>query len=375
MDYSKLYRQAAAAYSLLPQLLTPGRALPPLQIYVEVTYQCNLRCRFCQFLNPPPDGAERAATGRPRSNPRPELSNAQWRRILAQAPRSALVSFSGGEPFARAGFIELAEATARRNKVHIYTNATRIDPETAARLIALGPGSLVGSGLVLVDVSLEGLAATHDRIVGCRNAFHRTTAAVKHLVAERSRRHRRYPLIELKVVITRDNLLQLTELFGLAEALGADLFNIMALNTLPHAGRSAAGGGDAGADPLRPPPAVVEVDPDLLGRELQRLERAAAGSPTRIRTTPQGFGMEEMVRYYRGDLPANRYRCHFPWYAFGITAFGDAVICPYALLGPIDPAAPWALVNSGKARAFRNLLRQHQLLPGCLGCCMMVPKT
>ena len=372
MDYSKLYRQAAAAYSLLPQLLTPGRALPPLQIYVEVTYHCNLRCRFCQFLNPSPAGAESAAADRPR--PRPEITNAEWRRILAQAPRSALVSFSGGEPFARPGFIELAETTARRNKVHIYTNATRIDPDTAARLIALGPRGMFGSGLVLIDVSLEGLPATHDRIVGREGAFQRTTAAVKRLVSERSRRHRRYPLIELKVVITGDNLLELTDLFGVAEALGADLFNVMVLNTIPHAGRSAASGGAAAADPLRPPPAVVEVDPDLLDRELKRLERAAAGSRTRIRTTPQGFSMEEIVRYYRGDLPANRYRCHFPWYAFGITAFGDGVICPYALLGPIDPAAPWALVNSGKARAFRNLLRQHQLLPGCLGCCMMVPK-
>lgn len=368
MDYSNLYRKAVECYSLIPKFCTPGYALPPLQIYVEVTYRCNLRCRFCQFIADPD-----TAAARPDNDPpaRDEIPIEHLDRILSKAPRSALVSFSGGEPFARKGFLPLAERVSRRNKVHIYTNATLIDREAAARLVSLGARNLMTSGLVLIDVSLEGLEHTHNRIVQRPRAYRRTVEAVRNLVAARTRAGKRYPLIELKAVITRDNLLELCDLFETAEELGADLFNIMVMNTIPQAGRSE---GSLGTDPFRTPAPVTDVDPVILRRQLDRLARTAGRSRVQIRTTPQGFGWDEIVAYYHGSLPRDRYRCHFPWYAFGITAFGDAVICPYGFLGPVDPADPWALLNGEKARTFRRLLRGQELFPGCLGCCMMVPK-
>lgn len=367
MDYSTGYQLLTRAYAL-PGRLLRGWSLPPLQVFIEVTYQCNLRCDFCQFgVSAGAAGGSRAAGGE-----RPaELADGEIERLVGVLPPTTIVSFSGGEPLVRPGFPEVLARLSRRRKTHIYTNGTRIDDGLAGRLAALGARHWTAAGLVLVGVSLEGPRAVHNRITQRSWAFDRTVGGVAAVLEQRRRRRKRFPLVELKTVISRDNVGELYATYQLARELGVDIFNIMAINLLPHTARFHQA---PPPSPLVPPPTVASVDPQLLREQLQRIEAAAreAGSP-QLRATPFGFDCAELVNYYHGGRPLRDYRCRYPWFGLGISAYGDLSICPYAVLGNIRENGLYRLYNSVRARTFRRALATAKLFPGCWGCCMLVP--
>jgi hypothetical protein len=49
MDYYKTATRLIKNYGAIPSCLPliSGRALPPLFLFLELTYQCNLRCPYC----------------------------------------------------------------------------------------------------------------------------------------------------------------------------------------------------------------------------------------------------------------------------------------------------------------------------------------
>ena len=50
MDFSYLYRAVIAAYAKVPKTLFAAHAFPPVQVIIELTRRCNLRCAMCQNL-------------------------------------------------------------------------------------------------------------------------------------------------------------------------------------------------------------------------------------------------------------------------------------------------------------------------------------
>lgn len=345
--------------------LLPGSSLPPLQVFLEVTYKCNLSCDFCQFLQAPGDGSSLAP------GQSSELSTAELKRIVGEIPRTAIVSFTGGEPFAKAGFMDLLAFASERNKTHIFTNATLITSHIAESLVALGATTVLSPGLVLVGISLEGLQETHNRITRRSWAFAKTIAALKALSHFKASQNRRYPLIELKTVISEENVGELYQIYLLAKANKADIFNVMTMNMLPQTTRTTR---CADVSYMCPPPAVKRLNLELLRSELTKIYEDAAQSGTQIRTTPQGFDPQEIIDHYDDKRRLARYRCYYPWYGAGISAYGDVLICPYKIIGNVRKNSLRKLLNNEKARKFRRALHEDTLFPGCWGCCMLVPR-
>jgi len=365
-NYSRLYQAIIKAYSSIPMSLAPGFAAPPLQVFVELTYRCNLHCSFCQFLQ-----AENESKPQHSDSRRQELSSTEFQQLVAAIPRTSIISFTGGEPLLKEGIIDLLRYSAGRNKTHIFTNATRVDEKLADDLCKLAARNIFGQGLVLVGISLEGTKETHNRIAGKSWAFDRTIQGIEALVAQRTARKQRYPLIELKTVISAENVGDISEVFHIARSRRVDIFNLMILNQLPHADRIDKGDK---VSIQQPPPALRQVDLHVLKEQLQVIEREAIGAPIQIRTTPQGITFEQIIRYYSNDLRTfNGCRCFYPWYGFGITAYGDVSICPYVPLGNLRNSNLKALLNNQQAKDFRRQLRKHRFYPGCRGCCMLVP--
>ena len=352
-----------AAYSSIPMFIFPGHTFPPLQVFIEVTYSCNLRCDFCQFL------MSAKCDYSPKKN-LTELSNEEFRLLIDNVPRHAIISFSGGEPFMKKHFVDLLAQASRRNKTNIFTNATLITQGQAERLIRLGAKSFVNSGLVLIGVSLEGLQQTHSRITQRSWAFDRTIAGVEALIHERSRQGKKYPLIELKAVISNRNISELHELFLIAKRLKVDIFNVMAMNMLPQANRLTAG---KEISCFKTPPPVEKIDRALLHHQLKKIKIEALESEIQLRTTPQGFDLAEIINYYDNGLPLRGYRCYYPWYGLSITAYGDLLLCPYSIIGNVRESNIKQLINHSKARKFRRQLKRQKTFPGCWGCCMLVP--
>lgn len=101
------------------------RQLPLL--YIELLTKCNLRCLHCGFASDYPARSKL-------------LDTHQWKQVLDEAQElgTRIVSFSGGEPFLRPDLIELMQhANSKGMSVHVNSNGTRLDEDTARSLSTL----------------------------------------------------------------------------------------------------------------------------------------------------------------------------------------------------------------------------------------------
>jgi sulfatase maturation enzyme AslB (radical SAM superfamily) len=142
-----------------------SRAPALLSANLELTNRCNLSCTFC----PTADGRMARAKG--------HMDEALFRRALDGAgPLEFALLFQWGEPLLHPRFEELATDAARRGvRTLVTTNGTLLDDRRVAALLR--------AGVDRVTVSVDGDAATHERVRGVPLA--RTRAAVERLVAAR----------------------------------------------------------------------------------------------------------------------------------------------------------------------------------------------
>jgi pyrroloquinoline quinone biosynthesis protein E len=175
----------------------PPRIDPPLALLAELTHRCPLSCPYCSN----PVELERAAS---------ELSEAEWRRVLAEAASLGVlqVHFSGGEPMARRDLLALIAAASDRG---LYSNLITSGTLGGEREIA----AFAAAGLKHVQLSFQDFESTNnDRIAGLAGAHARKTnfaAAV---------RAAGLPLT-VNMVVHRQNLGGVPEMIDMALALGA----------------------------------------------------------------------------------------------------------------------------------------------------------
>ena len=194
VEPSDLLRYGRRSASLPSHLLQFSEDKKPVVVW-NLTRACNLVCGHCY--------AE-AATG-----PAPdELTLPEARRLVDHLADygAPVILFSGGEPLLHPHIFELLERAVRGGvRAVLSTNGLLIDRETAARL--------AGLGLSYVGVSLDGLAATHDRLRGQPGAFDLTRRALA-LAREAGLK------VGLRFTMHRRNLTDLPGIFDLLEREG-----------------------------------------------------------------------------------------------------------------------------------------------------------
>ncbi|MBI5512899.1 MAG: pyrroloquinoline quinone biosynthesis protein PqqE [Deltaproteobacteria bacterium] len=181
-----------------PTLDGQGR---PLWLLCELTYACPLACPWCSN----PLDFDRLG---------PELSTAEWRRVLAEARAlgALQLGFSGGEPCLRK---DLEELVAHGDELGYYTNLiTSGLGLTGARLARLKE-----AGLRQVQLSLQACdPELGDRMVGGRAAAHKLAIA-------REIKAQGFPVV-LNVPLSRDNIDQVDGILALAEELGVEFLEL-----------------------------------------------------------------------------------------------------------------------------------------------------
>ena len=318
-------------------------------------------CQFASFFE----------ETRRRSADLSELSVDELRFVISQLPSYSLLTFTGGEPFVRRDILEILQWACGRNVCHIITNGTLVTDEAARRLASLGARRLGGKGLVLVGVSIQGDERLHDEITGVPGSFEKACRTVEMIRYYRQREGRRYPLINLKTVITRKTVYALERMFDLAETLGADICNLLTMNSsLEFYSRLAR------LDDIRKirawanTPSVPEkLDVAELSRQLGRLWERKDASRVQLRLSPQGIPPSEMIDFHRGRLVLSRYRCLMPWSKVFISAYGDVLICFNQWVGNVRDSSLHKLWMSPKMMRFRQMVKDAGLFPACAGCC------
>jgi heme d1 biosynthesis radical SAM protein NirJ len=188
----------------------PRRASPPGPVVIwNLIRRCNLTCTHCYALS-----ADHEYAG--------ELSNSEVCTVMDDLKEFGVpvLILSGGEPLLRADLFEIAaRAKAMGFYVGLSTNGTLIDAPVAERVAA--------AGFDYVGISLDGLAATHDKFRRMQGAFAKSHAAVRLLRA-------RGVKVGLRFTMTALNAHDLPALLQLMRDEDVDKFYFSHLN---YAGR------------------------------------------------------------------------------------------------------------------------------------------
>lgn len=202
---------------------------PPAFAIVSPAAACNLRCRHCY-----------AAT---RAVPETRLSFAQLHRVLAACDRAGtgLITISGGEPLLwRDDSRDMLDLVAAHRELLfvVYTNATRLDTETAERMRRLGN--------VIPLLSVEGDAAQTDAVRG--------EGVYAQVLEGMSALRSAGVLFGVSVTATRDNEAALASgalLRELADERGASFAWVLDLASLGRASEAANALDDAAREALQ----------------------------------------------------------------------------------------------------------------------------
>ncbi|MCX5696772.1 MAG: radical SAM protein [Candidatus Omnitrophica bacterium] len=172
----------------------------PQVIYFSVTYQCNARCVTCLRWQNEPDPHE--------------LSLDECKDIVTQLYRwlgSCYMSFTGGEPFVKNGFLDLLTYA---NKVRVCTNVSTngivFTPDMYDTLLRTGVDSIVFS---LNSVRPE----LHNHYKGDTQLHQRIVSAIRYIRTKNPR-----PRIGVLCLVTRDTYKELSHFARWATELGVD---------------------------------------------------------------------------------------------------------------------------------------------------------
>ncbi|MCC7264384.1 MAG: radical SAM protein [Candidatus Latescibacteria bacterium] len=360
-DISGIFNRVKGGYGRLAKSLHPALTLPPLRVTFEVTYRCNLSCPFCF--------QEFAREQSPDFKKNFELSNEEILAAVDELPRHTLITFNGGEVFVRKDFPDLLRAIkARGRRCNIVTNGTMLFADKAELLV--DQSSVLSAG-----VSIDGIGETHDLIRRLPGAFERTVENLRGLSAYRRRRGRRFPVVDVKTVITSQNLEQLSEIYLLARDIGADYLTLSCLRTsellfaLPCRSSMADGAWREAPLPLSEP-----VDLDLLRAQLENLHRLAAAAKPALRFYPDYGEIPGIIKYYANEGTLEDYElCRAPWTNIRVAPNGDVYPCLAYRMGNIREQR---LLQIWKGRALDQFRAEldRQLLPACMGCCFLKAK-
>ena len=315
----------------------------PLDAFIEVSAQCNLRCRMCAINV---DRRYRPAAGRPALFA-PELF-AKLKPMLRTALRCYL--FGLGEPLLNPNLFEYVSTCSSAGcEVWFNTNATLIDQSIADRLALAGTDA--------ITVSIDGATAETYESIRRGASFERVIAGIRALVNAKKRFGR--PSVDVSFVAMASNFKELPGLIDLCAELGVGSVHVEPLYSQreehleAHYNREHLGllGADA-------------VDRTL---DAAVLRSRATGVRLSSRFVAEHVD-PDYVRKSASEPPW--WRCSEPWTAVWITSAGEVRCCCLndTSFGSLLEQPFEAIWNGAAFRDFRSAQQHGQGPPSCANC-------
>ncbi len=186
----------------------------PIALQLEPTVQCQLACPLCP--------RERVNAGSGDGL----MSTTAYARLMAEiGPRLLAIAFwQWGEPLLHPELPEMVREASRRGILTLLSTNAQADPE-ACRL-----GDLFGAGLDMLIVSCDGVSPDVYRAFRAQGdvaAVRRFLPAAARLRDERGGGR---PLINVRMIATRDSEFEIARVRAFARDAGADLFSIKSVS-------------------------------------------------------------------------------------------------------------------------------------------------
>lgn len=334
-----------------------GRSDRVGEIYVMLTWRCNLRCRMCPMWG---DHGFCVGAGEGDETLTVEAVTSFIEGAAHLRPRT--VTISGGEPLLSQACLPLARALRDRGlNVMLTTNATLLGDVPLEDLAAFRQ----------INVSIDGPPLVLERMKrGGQTTMDRALEGLAHVGRLGSRR----PALQLLTVITRDGVGHLLDMLDLFEGAGVSFSRYLFQHQMFLGASAAEQQGSALQEILGPGVGIwdamvaaeAETDVDRLLDEMGTIRRRLPDAIFSPDLTD-----DEVRRYYADGswLPARLARfCPSPWLDVGIAPNGDVWLCPGFAVGSLHADDFEAAFNGPRARRLRQTLASEGLFPGCRGC-------
>ena len=347
MEIQNLYNFILKYYGSISSIFPWGYALAPVHIYYTVTFGCNLNCSFCMSKDFMKAQAE------------DKISNSDsilfFKSTIRQLPKFSLLSLTGGEPLLSPNFLDIANIAAVSHRTSLSTNGTLITGLIARGIIRLGALSLISKGLIAIDISFHGDRRIHNLLVGNNSAYDLAIEGIKKVIYYKKKENKRYPLVNLRCVITEHNYTILEDMLETGKELGVDIYTFSLIHCM---GKQYVNKDFAG-----------NIDLAVLKDQLDRVFKKAREYKLAIWFSPAGLPISEIIKYYSKKVELGQYRCFFPWSRAVVSYRGDCSVCQKYFVGNLKNQRFSDLWNNKKSRKFRLLLKKGGLSEDCLGCC------
>jgi len=293
--------------------------VPPLAVFMFLTYRCNPSCPFC-------------FQSRDRRHKFPDLGIEDLKLIEENINRSfwrkPRIHLFGGEPTINSDFLEiLGFLTEKGYRLSMTTNGVGLC-DMAEDIAAVVKRIEINMSLNRMDFS-EQLSALES-------------------FSESIRQGKTY--INIACPINRDNqgkLVEIVEAFSNSPA---------SCITLQHS--IFRKGSDTG------------IDPSLLKQQIVELKSKDYEKPVLFFPDIRDVDIED---YYRDpEFPVDHDKCVLPWFVLFIQPNGDVIVCEEieTVVGNARKNKLSGTWNSRKMRAFRNSIRKNGVShPVCFRCC------
>ncbi len=355
----------------------------PVQLYLEVSSRCNLRCKKCGFSYDP----SLAKTGRDLSWPILSRMDDFFRDAVE------VFTFGYGEMFL---YPELAPlVTVLKNhgcRTSGITNGLLIRPADVVWLVATGYDQLSFS----IDGATE---ETMDRLRGASLA--KIVNVLRLIHEEKERRQSEFPRIVVNFVVQNDNYNELPALvrllapmkifflgvnplhhFTLEPGGYAEYYETYRLGKVPRAEWEAVLAEARAEAATAGIPFDCYVNPDF--EWPADAPTAEAASRLHVHVHPDGAASEEALAQPASETPSPApaeaspaapalppMYCHYPWTTLYLSAAGTAKVCCYmsvhADLGEFqgDVAKAW---NGPQLQSVREHIKDGRVHPACAEC-------
>ena len=173
----------------------------PMDLSFDITLQCDLKCIHCY-----------AEAG----SQKDIFSTEELITILGKIRAAGItkIVLTGGDPPARADFLEIVKASASQFLiVDIATNGYRIDEEMVKKIMKLDR-----IGIITFRLSIDGMEENHDRIRGVKGSWRKALKALRLLA-------RHGLLVSVTMTLNSQNIHDLEDVIMTARTEGAVRFS------------------------------------------------------------------------------------------------------------------------------------------------------
>ena len=311
-----------------------GGGYRPLNVELDVTTQCNLRCVMCHFSDPVISAGARR-----------DWSVSEFEMVARQVfPFAQRLSLSiSTEPLLNPSFCEFLPIVASYGVPHTYinTNGLLLTEAIVTRMIE--------TGFHAVSISLDGAtAATYERV---RHGGQWATviANIQMLQRLRERARSETPRVTFGFVLMRSNIAETPYFVQLAHELGVR--DVHFLHLIPYAGLGLAD------ESLTHAKELCDTTMAAVRRRGQELGVAV--------TTPAPFCGQEPPAHLRAqqrfslalrDETKHAQICPFPWHFVGIDGHGNVLPCgTWAAQAPMDNLTQSSFLEIWNGDRWRDL--------------------